>query len=47
MTQADTASCLSDGDGAGARSMFEAVAEINGFIVQQLEGLDETLTGAP
>jgi hypothetical protein len=29
--------------------MFEAVAEINGFklIMQQLEGLDETLTGAP
>jgi hypothetical protein len=29
--------------------MFEAVAEINGLklIMQQLEVLDETLTGAP
>ena len=29
--------------------MFEAVAEINGLklIVQQLEGLDETLTWVP
>jgi hypothetical protein len=29
--------------------MFEAGAEINGLklIVQQFEGLDETLTGAP